>query len=401
MPKQRAATEFVVKYLRLLNIQPEQTVRRIATFLILTAAACNAPAQQAERQPQLTQSTFEGQLWVPSGFKVTEFASVPRVRFMALGPDGAVYASQPREGQVTRLVDADGDGRAETQTVAISGLERPHGLAFHDGWLYIANTGAVVRVRLDASGKAIGQPERLAEYSSGGGHWTRTVIFGADGGMYISIGSSCNLCVEKTPDRAAVMRYDADGKNGRVFSSGLRNAVGLAVHPETREIWVTQHERDNLRPDHQNLPPEEINILRDGAHYGWPYCYGNRVVTPDDGFNNWGRCNETVPPALEMQAHSAPLGITFLDKATTFPSEYRGDALVAFHGSWNRDIPTGAKIVRIRVQNGKPVGIEDFVVGWQDAQGKRWGRPVDVLVYKDGSVLISDDQRGTIYRVSR
>ncbi len=373
----------------------------ILASTIVTLAACSAPAQPAARAAHLTDSTFEGRLWVPAGFKVTEFASVPRARFMALGPDGAVYVSQPREGQVTRLVDGNNDGIAESQTIAVSGLDRPHGLAFRDGWLYIANTGAVVRVRLDGSGKATGAPETVAEYSSGGGHWTRTVIFGPDGAMYVAIGSSCNLCVEKTPDRAAVMRYDADGKNGRVFSSGLRNAVGLAVHPTTGEVWVTQHERDNLRPDHQNLPPEEINILRDGAHYGWPYCYGNRITTPDDGFNDWGKCGTTVPPALEMQAHSAPLGITFLDRASAFPAEFRGDALVAFHGSWNRDVPTGAKVVRIRVREGKPAGIEDFVVGWQDAAGKRWGRPVDVLVHRDGSVLISDDQRGTIYRVAR
>jgi glucose/arabinose dehydrogenase len=346
-------------------------------------------------------STFDGRLFVPEGFQVTEYASVPRARFMALGPDGAVYVSQPREGQVMRLMDANGDGVAEAQTVAISGLNRPHGLAFHDGWFYIANTDAVVRVRLGADGRAQGQPETVATYSGGGGHWTRTVIFGNDGGMYVSVGSTCNLCVEASPDRAAVMRFDADGRNGRVFASGLRNAVGLAVHPVTGEIWVTQHERDNLPPDHQDLPPEEINILRDGAHYGWPYCYGDRIPTPDGGFASWGQCNTTVPPALEMQAHSAPLGITFLRNATLFPEEYRGDALVAFHGSWNRDEPTGAKVVRIRVRDGRPVGIEDFVVGWQDAAGRRWGRPVDVLVARDGAVLISDDQRGTIYRVSR
>lgn len=376
-------------------------MRALALLVLASVTACRAPAQAVPRAAHLTDSTFGGRLWVPQGFTVTEFASVPRARFMALGPDGAVYVSQPRNGQITRLTDANGDGVAEGMSVAVSGLDRPHGLAFHDGWLYIANTGAVVRVRLDGSGKAIGRPETVATYSTGGGHWTRTVIFGRDGAMYVAIGSSCNLCVEQTPDRAAVMRYDADGKNGRVFSSGLRNAVGLAVHPATGEIWVTQHERDNLPPDHQDLPPEEINILRDGAHYGWPYCYGDRVPTPDDGFNTWGRCATTVPPALSMQAHSAPLGITFLTGASTFPSEYRGDALVAFHGSWNRDIPTGAKVVRIRVRDGKPVGIEDFVVGWQDAAGKRWGRPVDLLVHRDGSVLISDDERGTIYRVAR
>jgi len=371
----------------------------IASLAMVLAGCSSGGVAQEPRAANLTDSTFGGKLWTPPGFTVTEFARVPRARFMALGPDGAVYVSQPREGVVTRLVDADGDGKAESQSVAISRLDRPHGLAFRDGWLYVANTGAVVRVRLDARGKAMGAPEQVARYSDGGGHWTRSVIFGPDGGMYVSIGSSCNLCVEKSPDRAAVMRYDADGGNGRVYARGLRNAVGLAVHPATREIWVTQHERDNLRPDHEDLPFEEINILEDGGDYGWPYCHGDRVPNPEYG--DQSRCDRTIAPAFRMQAHSAPLGITFLDKATRLPAEYRGDALVAFHGSWNRDVPTGAKVVRLRIENGKPVSIEDFVAGWQDRDGDRWGRPVDVLVHADGSVLISDDQRGAIYRVTR
>lgn len=374
----------------------------IAVFAMLVLGACTTNASsQPPRAAHLVQQTYGGRLWAPAGFSVGEFAKVDRVRFMTLGPDGGVYASRPLAGEIVRLVDADGDGVAERQSVVVRNLERPHGLAFHDGWLYIANTGAVVRVRLDpaAGMQAIGKPETVARYSSAGGHWTRTVIFGPDGGMYVSIGSSCNICEERTPDRAAVMRYDADGKNGRVYSSGLRNAVGMAVHPQTGEIWVTQHERDNLEPDHQDLPFEEINILRDGGHFGWPYCHGDRLPNPE--YRDAARCATTIPPAFKMQAHAAPLGITFLDRATTFPPEYRGDALVAFHGSWNRDIPTGAEVVRLKVVDGKPVGIEDFLVGWQEPDGKRWGRPVDVLVAGDGAVLVSDDQAGRIYRVSR
>jgi glucose/arabinose dehydrogenase len=270
-------------------------------------------------------------------------------------------------------------------------------MAFRDGWFYIANTDGVVRVKLGADGKATGSPETVNEFSGGGGHWTRSILFGADGGMYVAIGSTCNICEEQSPDRAAVMRYDADGKNGRLYSSGLRNAVGMALNPTTRQIWVTQHERDNIRPDHQDLPPEEINILRDGAHYGWPYCHSNRVPNPE--FSETTRCPATEPPALGMQAHSAPLGITFLDRATKLPAEFRGDALVAFHGSWNRTEPTGAKVVRLRIRDGKPAGYEDFIVGWQGADGKRWGRPVDVVVSRDGAVLVSDDQSGTVFLV--
>jgi glucose/arabinose dehydrogenase len=257
----------------------------------------------------------------------------------------------------------------------------------------------VVRVRLDANGKAAADPEQVNRYSSGGGHWTRTIVFGPDNRMYVSIGSTCNLCVEKDSDRAVVMQYDESGKNGRVFARGLRNAVGLAFNPDSKELWAAQNERDNLPPDHENLPPEEINIVHDGGDYGWPYCYGNRIPNPE--YHDTARCANTVPPALEMQAHSAPLGIVFLQNATQLPAEYRGDALVTFHGSWNRKAPTGAKVVLVRVQNDKPVSYEDFITGWQRGDGSRWGRPVDVAVLGDGSVLVSDDLSGEIIRIAK
>jgi glucose/arabinose dehydrogenase len=360
-------------------------------FLVAACPSSRSAAQDALRD----------RLTLPPGFTIGEYARVGGARFMALGPDGAVYVSRPGSNEVARLVDADGNGEAESQTVAVSGLNRPHGLAFHGGYLYIANTDGVVRVRLGANGTATAAPERVNSYSGGGGHWSRSIVFGADSAMYVSIGSTCNICEERSHDRAAVMRYDEHGGNGRVFASGLRNAVGIAVHPTTKQIWVTQNERDNIEPDHEDLPPEEINILQDGGDYGWPYCYGDRIPSPEPAFHNPARCQQTIPPALAMQAHSAPLGITFLDRATMFPPDWRGDALVAFHGSWNRTVPTGAKVVRVRIRDGRPVSYEDFITGWQGPNGRRWGRPVDVLVHKDGSLLSSDDASGAIYRVTR
>ena len=372
-----------------------------AATLACSAAGPDAvPPGSVEPPTDSTRVTaLDGRLTVPAGFKVEVFARVSGARWLALGPDGSVYVSQPGAGQITRLIDANGDGVADSQRVVLSGLDRPHGMAFHKGHLYVANTGGVVRARLGADGVPAGSAERVNGYSSGGGHWTRTVIFGPDSAMYVSIGSTCNVCEERSPDRAAVMRYDEDGSNGRLYARGLRNAVGMAVNPATQEIWVTQHERDNLAPDHQDLPAEEINILRDGGDYGWPYCHDDRVPSPELG--NATRCATTIAPALRMQAHSAPMAIAFLDRATSFPADYRGDALVAFHGSWNRDIPTGAKVVRVHVQNGKPVSYEDFVAGWQRPDGSRWGRPVGIVVARDGSVLISDDQGGVVYRVYR
>jgi glucose/arabinose dehydrogenase len=377
---------------------PVKLIVLLATaILVLPEGALSAQNQQTPPQAALV-ATYDARLRAPPDIAVSKFATVDGARGIAVGPDGAIYVSQTQLGQITRIVDANGDGTPEQQTVVLRGLNLPHGMAFHDGWMYVANTNAVVRYRLDRSNVPAGEPQTIATYSWGSGHFTRSIAFGADGALYVSIGSSCNLCEERTPDRASVMRFDPNGGGGRVFSSGLRNAVGIAMNPVTGKIWVSQNERDELRPDHEDLPPEEINILEDGAHYGWPYCYGNRVPNPEYG--DPAKCANTRPPALMMQAHSAPLGITFLDRATGIPATYRGDLLVAFHGSWNRAQPTGAKVVRVRIAGGLPVSYEDFVVGWQLANGNRWGRPVDLAVTREGAVLISDDLGGVIWRVA-
>lgn len=344
---------------------------------------------------------FPSPLVVAGGLQIKYFAKVRGARVMAMGPDGAVYVSVASDNEVVRVWDANGDNVADSARVVVSGLNDPSGLAFHKGYLYIANTNGVVRAQLDNQGKLVGSVAPVNSLSGGGGHSTRTIVFGADSAMYVSVGSTCNLCVETDSERATVMRFNEDGSNGRVYSRGLRNAVGLAVHPTTKQLWVSQNERDNIPPNHEDLPPEEINILQDGKDYGWPYCYSlNGAPVPNPEYNDAGRCATTVSAALEMQAHSAPLGMTFLDKATMLPAEYRTDLLLAFHGSWDRTQPTGAKVVRIRVAGGVPTGIEDFVTGWQRPDGSRWGRPADVEVYKDGSVLISDDQSGSLYRVA-
>ncbi len=403
-------------------------------FVCEVAAAQGGGSAQAPRAPVVpqparnanippisgaTQRTLRDSLTVPAGFKVEYFAdSVPGARFMALGSDGAVYVSRPGRGtpgEVIRLVDTNNDGRADSRSVVLSGLTGPHGLAFHNGYLYVANQREVVRFKLDAKGIPGGAADTVARYVYTGGHSTRTVVFGKDGKMYVTVGSSCNICVEKDSTLAAALQFNADGTQGRVFSAGLRNAVGMAVHPETGEIWTSSHERDMLEPDHQDLPHEEINILREGGDFGWPYCYGNKLPNPDEvvaaGVAT-GRCAKSLAPALELQAHAAPLGMAFLKNATLFPADYRGDLLLALHGSWNRDFPVGPTVVRVRVRNGKPVSYEEFVTGWQvgtreapagrtGVAAVRWGRPADVLVYKDGSVLISDDSKGAIYRVYR
>lgn len=339
---------------------------------------------------------LDGKLRAPEGLKVDYYArNLSGVRFMVLGPDGAVYATRPGAGVVVRLADTNNDGVADDVTPVLTGLDEPHGMAFFRNQFWVANTGQLVRFALGANGRPTGAATVVTGYPARNGHSTRTVIAGADSMLYVSVGSRCNICENDVPSRAVVLQVDPTTGVSRPYSIGLRNAVGLAVNPSTKAIWVTTHERDNLGDD---VPPEEIDILKDGADYGWPYCWGTRRNNPEYPKAN---CSTTVPPALMMQAHSAPLDITFLNRATQLRSEYQGDALVAFHGSWNRSVPTGAKVVRVRIKDGQPTGYEDFVTGWQDASGNRWGRPAGLLVLNDGSVLVSDDNSGSIYRIHR
>jgi glucose/arabinose dehydrogenase len=227
-----------------------------------------------------------------------------------------------------------------------------------------------------------------------GGHNTRTVLFSPDWAtLFVSVGSSCNVCVEEDERRAAIVRYDPDGSGGAVYARGLRNAVGITFRPGTAELWATNNGRDWLGDDQ---PPETVYNLWEGDDAGWPYCHSGRIVDPDYGSPS--ACDGIVTPAVEMQAHSAPLGLTFYT-GQQFPEEYRGDLFVAFHGSWNRTVPTGYKIVRISMRDGSPGPVQDFAAGWLRADGSNWGRPVDVLTASDGSLFVSDDSGGFIYRI--
>ncbi|MDQ3549000.1 MAG: PQQ-dependent sugar dehydrogenase, partial [Chloroflexota bacterium] len=295
-------------------------------------------------------------------------------------------------GRVLRLPDADGDGVADDAETVLDGLNNPHGITFHDGELYIAEETRVIRATDDGTFETV---TPIIDDLPEGGHSTRTIRFGPDSMLYVSIGSSCNVCEEDDPRRAAIWRYNADGSGGEPFATGLRNAVGIAFHPESGELWATNNGRDGMGDD---VPPETINQLSMGVDFGWPRCHAGTVVDPE--FGGDGACDGVVQPAVLLQAHSAPLGLTFASGDQL--SEFDGDLLVAFHGSWNRSEPTGYKVVKIPFEGGAPSGeAQDFVSGWLLADGDRWGRPVDVLVATDGSLLISDDEGGRIYRLSR
>jgi glucose/arabinose dehydrogenase len=374
-------------------------LRQVAGMALVAAGMAGACTPWRTAAQPATDAALQQQLTLPAGLKVQYFAHLPGARWMVLGADGSVYVSVPDRGTIVRFYAFNRTGVPDSQTVVAEGLNAPHGMAFHQHAFYVANNDGVVRFALDARGVPTGSPAYVNHYGGGSGHSTRTIVFGPDSAMYVSDGSSCNVCVETDSTRATVMRFDESGAHGRIFASGLRNAVGVAVDPATREIWVTVNERDNLEPDHQNAPPDKINIIHAGGFYGWPYCWGDHNASPE--FHDPAKCTPMIVPALNVQAHSAVLGITFLDRATILPAALRGDALVASHGSWNRDVPTGDKIIRVHIANGQPQSYDDFITGWQRPDGSRWGRVADVMVAADGSLLISDDQLGAIYRVYR
>jgi len=363
--------------------------RLLIAVLFLAGLSCRAFGGPSESDLK--------SLRLPDGFTMGLFASgLEGPRFMAFDPSGTLYVTLTRTGDVIALPDGDGDGRADRAVPAAGNLNRPHGIAFSDGYVYVAETDRVVRFRQEPQSLLLREKETAVPElpTKGGGHFTRTVAFGPDGMMYVSVGSSCNACVEEELERAAITRFDPDGGNREIYARGLRNSVGLAFHPATGELFATENGRDWLGDD---LPPDEINIIKQGGHYGWPFCYGRRV--PDREFKRPGFCETTIPPVLEIQAHSAPLGLAFYT-AEQFPPRFRGGLFVAFHGSWNRTAPTGYKVVFVPFEKNRPAGpYEDFIVGWLRG-GSYWGRPAGVAQGPSGELYISDDYAGAIYRVT-
>ena len=334
---------------------------------------------------------------VPEGFTITVFAEdLSNPRFMTVGPDGTLFLAERGRDRVVALPDENRDGSADAVVVVAEELDRPSSLAFRPGSsdLYVGETSRVTRLRLDGSvvtGREVvidGLPSRRL-------HFTTTVLFDLDDRLYLAMGSSCNVCREDDPRLAAVEVYDPDGSNRRPFMVGLRNAVGLALNPETSEVWATNNGRDLMGND---LPPETVYVLEEGADAGWPRCHAGTLADPR--FGDEGACDEVAQPIIIDTAHSAPLGASFYT-GDSFPERYRGDFFMAYHGSWNRVPPTGYKVVRVPIDDrGVPGAPEDFAAGWLKEDGSSSGRPVDVVVAADGSLLVSDDKAGLVYRIA-
>lgn len=341
---------------------------------------------------------------LPPRFSLSVFAdNLGSPRVLALDPEGTLLASIPAQGRIVALPDKDRDGAADAVINVISGLSRPHGFAFHPQdpkKLYIAEVQQVCVYDYDPQNLKIANRQKILDLPPGGRHWTRTLLFlpGPPLRLLISVGSSCDTCVEKDWRYAAILAADDDGGNLRTFASGLRNAVFMTRHPVTGQVWVTEMGRDYLGDD---LPPDEINIVREGKDYGWPWCYGRQVHDRD--FDPRGTrkdfCQQTVPSYLDIPAHSAPLGLAFVPATPAWPQEYHHNLLVAYHGSWNRSSPTGYKVVRFRLDaQGRYLGVEDFITGWLKDRAAL-GRPVDILIKPDGTMFISDDKAGVVYQV--
>lgn len=355
-----------------------------------------APLATTQTKSGSTQA-YQGRLNVTDGFKIEVIAEgLGNPRDLEFSPEGALLVSVPNEGKVIALLEK-ALNEYQRKDVAI-GLNNPHGIAFYNGKLYVAEETSVSRYMWDKERLLATKEKTLfALPPSEGGHFTRSLAFGKNGVLFISIGSTCNVCFEKNPLHGSVIVSDSEGSNPQIFAKGLRNSVFITLNRQTNELWATEMGRDFLG---DNLPPDEINIIKEGKDYGWPVCYGNRIHDRDFDKRVYKRnpCEDRKPPLYEIAAHSAPLGLVFIDSAR-FPKEWQGDLLVAYHGSWNRSTPTGYKVVRLDVEGDKILGEYDFMTGFLEGS-QAVGRPVDLVFDKNGALYISDDKGGIIYRVS-
>lgn len=347
----------------------------------------------AERQSTQTGESIKLPLKVEDGWQVGLFAKgTPGARDLEFSPGGTLIVSLTQSGRVVALPDQDRNGQVDEVKTLIQNLKEPHGLAFYNGQLYVAENNRVVRYHFDEKTLAVKVDKTIIPNLPTGGHDAHTIVFDSSGQLFLKVGSSCNVCIEKDERRATILTSDHDGQGLKVYAEGLRNAPFMVFQPESKELWVTEMGRDWLG---DNLPPDEVNIVKEGINYGWPNCYGNQVHDTDFDKNGFD-CRQTEPAAHEFPAHSAPLGLAFMPKE--FAATNRGNLLVAYHGSWNRSSPTGYKVVKLNVNNGKITGPEDFLTGFLEGSTAT-GRPVDLIFAKEGSLYISDDKAGAIYIV--
>ena len=360
-------------------------------FNTLTGRGIDPPSQQQINH-----------LIAPEGFQVSLFAeNIPQARILKITPTGSLLVSSPSKGTIFLLQDTNEDGRADLTTALVNNLNRPHGIDLYkngnDHWLYIAETDAIGRIAVNwQTGKTQGKYQRLiTDIPSSKGHWTKTIQFGPDGWLYLTSGSSCNVCEERDPRRATMMRFQADGSKGHIYASGLRNAVGFDWAPWNNNLYATDNGRDLLGDD---FPPCELNLIKQDDFYGWPYINGFGKLDPDYGQGKDALLSHSISPSFGFRAHNAPLGIHFL-RHQDHIKDYKRTALVALHGSWNRSTPDGYKITALHWDKQGNISNTDFLTNFLQNDQQIIGRPVDIEEGPDGSIYISDDYAGVIYRV--
>jgi Raf kinase inhibitor-like YbhB/YbcL family protein len=390
-------------------------VRQIALIpfgllCLSTVATLQKPAASVEivghvvKPEQLSPTSIQPQAFkVPAGFSVSVFAEgLGKPRMLEVADDGTVYVSRREPGDVVLLRDTNGDGRSDDSRTAV---RRPmlHGMAIDGRRVYLVSVNDVFTADITSDGTFENVTRIIDDLPEGGQHPNRTIRVGPDKQLYVSVGSTCNACDETSPENATLLRMSPDGKSRRIFSAGLRNTIGFGWHPDTGELFGMDHGIDWLGDDEQ---PEELNHLQRDKQYGWPYVYGRGKLNPQDEppgemtGEEWARLSTN--PALTYTAHAAPMQMVFYT-GDQFPAEYRGDAFVAMHGSWNRGTPSGYEVVRIRFKKGTPTKIEPFLTGFLTTAGGRpatYGRPVGLAVARDGALLVSDDAGGRIYRIA-
>jgi glucose/arabinose dehydrogenase len=347
-------------------------------------------------------------LQLPAGFRIAVYAHpVPNARSLALGPDGVVFVGTRGAGKVYALVPDAQAARAGRVVTLAHGLTEPNGVAFHDGALYVAERSRIWRYddiahHLDAPPKPVLFRD---DYPRKAHHGWKFIAFGPDGWLYVPVGAPCNVCKSKDPIFASLTRLSPDGSKREIFARGIRNTVGFDWHPRTRALWLSENGRDEMGDD---VPDDELDVApHPGIDFGFPYCHAGNV--PDPKLGKERACSELAPPVALLGPHVAALGMRFYTGAM-FPAEYRDSIFIAEHGSWNRTVPLGYRVIRVKLDGDKVAGQEVFAAGWLPAHPaptnarrpspQAWGRPVDVLVMPDGALLVSDDEANAVYRVS-
>ena len=365
---------------RLLALLPALLLALLLALLPPAAAASELPLHQIK---------------LPPGFRIALFARVDNARGMALGARNTLFVGSMRAGKVHAL-EFDAAYRVTKTHLLAEGLQLPVGVAYRDGALYVSALSRILR--FDGIERRLDDPPPPAVVRDGlpreTHHGWKFIAFGPDGKLYVPVGAPCNICAPD-PDRYAnILRMNADGSALEVFARGVRNSVGFAWHPQTGELWFTDNGRDWLGDD---APPDELNHApRAGLHFGYPYCHGGTLADPEYGQKR--ACAEFTPPAQNLGPHVAALGMRFYDGAM-FPPGYRNQVFIAEHGSWNRAKKIGYRVSLVRLQGDRAVAYEPFAEGWLQGESA-WGRPADVLVLPDGSLLVSDDHAGAIYRIT-